>query len=70
MWVLLEVADHELGEWAAYFAAHSDVHAAAQAGRTSRVTVTDAEELFEQARRFVLHACQVISQDTHQDRVA
>lgn len=54
MWVLLETTAPELAEWAGYFAAHSETHAAAQAGRTSRVAAADAEELARQARLFLL----------------
>lgn len=54
VWVLLETTAPELAEWAAYFAAHSETHAAAQAGRTSRVAAVDAEELAAQAGRFLV----------------
>lgn len=54
VWVLLESAAPELTEWAAYFAAHSEIHAAAQAGCSSRVSAADAAELSRQARRFLV----------------
>lgn len=54
VWVLLETAAPELAEWAAYFAAHSEIHAAAQAGRSSRVSAADAEKIARQARRFLV----------------
>lgn len=54
VWVLLENAAPDLAGWAGCFAARSSTHAAAQAGRSDRVTHAGAEELVAQARRFLL----------------
>jgi len=60
VWVLLETAAPELREWAAFFAANSAAHAAAQAGSTRRITPSSAEELYQQAARFLELADRVV----------
>ena len=53
VWVLLETAAPELSEWAAFFAANSAAHAAAQAGITRRITTRSADDLYRQAGQFL-----------------
>lgn len=53
VWILLEAAAPELGEWAAFFAAHSGLQAAAQAGIGSRISARAADDLLRQAWQFV-----------------
>lgn len=53
VWVLLESAAPELAEWAHFFAAHSGLSAAAQAGVTSRITARAADDLLRQTWQFV-----------------
>ncbi|HKS48721.1 MAG TPA: SAV_6107 family HEPN domain-containing protein [Amycolatopsis sp.] len=53
VWVLLESAAPELGEWAAFFAANSAAQAAAQAGITRRITTRAADDLLRQAGQFL-----------------
>lgn len=52
-WVLLETTAPELTEWAAYFAANSAAHAAAQAGNTRQVTAESADELMHRTTEFL-----------------
>jgi hypothetical protein len=60
VWVLLEAAAPELGEWAAFFAANSAAQAAAQAGVTRRLSVRAADDLLRQARQFLEIADRVV----------
>ncbi|WP_216208180.1 SAV_6107 family HEPN domain-containing protein [Amycolatopsis aidingensis] len=53
VWVLLPAAAPEFAEWAAFFAANSAAHAAAQAGNTRRITADSADELLRGAGQFV-----------------
>lgn len=53
VWVLLESSHPELAEWAGFFAAHSGLHAAAQAGISGRVSVRAADDLVRQAGQFI-----------------
>lgn len=53
VWVLLETEVPELAEWAGFFAAHSGLHAAAQAGISGRVSVRAADDLLRQAGQFI-----------------
>lgn len=53
VWTLLSSSVPELAEWAAFFAAHSKLHAAAQAGITHRVDRRLADDLVRQAGQFV-----------------
>lgn len=52
VWVLLESAAPELAEWARFFAAHSGMQAAAQAGISSRIATRSADDLLRQAWQF------------------
>lgn len=70
VWELVGTAVPELGEWSGYFAARSGLYAAAQAGHTSRVGGADAEQLFEQARRFVSRASRVTAAEAVEGGVA
>lgn len=60
VWVLLETAAPELGEWAAFFAANSATQAAAQAGITRRITVRSADDLLRQAAQFLVLADRIV----------
>ena len=60
VWVLLEAAAPELSEWAAFFAANSAAHAAAQAGITRRITARSADDLYRQAGQFLELADRVV----------
>lgn len=60
VWLLLETAAPELGEWTAFFAANSAANAAAQAGITRRITPHSADELCKQAGRFLELADRVV----------
>lgn len=60
VWTLLEAVAPELASWAAFFAAHSARHAAAQAGITRRVTEDTASELIRHATEFVALAHRVV----------
>ena len=51
-WVLLEVSAPELAEWARFFAAHSGLHDAAQAGISGRISRRTADDLVRQAGQF------------------
>ncbi|GAA0540581.1 hypothetical protein GCM10011581_38220 [Saccharopolyspora subtropica] len=51
VWTLVTGAAPELRRWAAYFAAHSDRRAAAEAGIPT-ITWTDADELLARSREF------------------
>lgn len=62
VWTLLDAVP-ELSEWAGYFAAHSDTHAAAQAGIVHRVSMRAADELISRAGEFVALAGQIASED-------
>lgn len=53
VWVLLESAAPELGEWARFFAAHSGLQAAAQAGIGGRISARAADDLLRQAWQFL-----------------
>ncbi len=53
VWTLLESAAPELAEWAVFFAAHSGLQAAAQAGITHRISARAADDLLRQAGQFV-----------------
>lgn len=53
VWTLLAAAAPELAEWATFFAAHSGLHAAAQAGITHRITTRAADDLLRQADQFI-----------------
>jgi hypothetical protein len=65
-WILLSAAAPELGEWAGFFAAHSGLHAAAQAGISSRISTRAADDLLRQAAQFAeLAARTVYSSQTH-----
>lgn len=59
-WVLLETAAPELAEWAGFFAAHSGLHAAAQAGISGRISTRGADDLLRQAGQFVELAAQAV----------
>ncbi|MFD2399496.1 SAV_6107 family HEPN domain-containing protein [Prauserella oleivorans] len=67
VWTLLESGAPELAEWAAYFAAQSARHAAAQAGVTRGVGRESAAELADRAAQFVALAGRVVH--GHGDRV-
>lgn len=53
VWLLLPSVAPELGEWAAFFAAHSARHAAAQAGIGGRITARAADDLLRQSWQFL-----------------
>ncbi|MGH3950880.1 MAG: SAV_6107 family HEPN domain-containing protein [Pseudonocardiaceae bacterium] len=53
VWTLLPSAAPELGEWATFFAAHSGLQAAAQAGIAHRISARTADDLLRQAEQFV-----------------
>lgn len=53
VWTLLEQAAPEMGEWAMFFAAHSGVQAAAQAGMRDRISERMADDMLRQAGQFV-----------------
>lgn len=53
VWLLLPTVAPELAEWAAFFAAHSTRHAAAQAGIGGKITVRAADDLLRQAWQFL-----------------
>ncbi|MPY79667.1 MAG: hypothetical protein GEV04_14590 [Actinophytocola sp.] len=53
VWLLLPTVAPELGEWAAFFAAYSTRHAAAQAGIGGKVTTRAADDLLRQAWQFL-----------------
>jgi len=59
-WVLLEVAVPELGEWARFFAAHSGMHEAVQAGISGRIGQRTADDLLRQAAQFVELAARAV----------
>lgn len=52
-WVLLAQADPELADWARLFAGGATKRAAAEAGSTTAVTATEADELVQTADRFL-----------------
>lgn len=60
VWVLLEAAAPELGEWAAFFAANSAAQAAAQAGITRRLTTRAADDLLRQTGQFLVVADRMV----------
>lgn len=53
VWTLLEQAAPEMGEWAMFFAAHSGVQAAAQAGMRDRISARMADDMLRQSGQFV-----------------
>lgn len=53
VWTLLPAAAPELAEWSAFFAAHSALQAAAQAGISRRISLRAADDLLRQAGQFV-----------------
>lgn len=53
VWQLLVVVAPELGEWAAFFAAHSATRAAAEAGITRLVSDRAADDLVRQTGQFL-----------------
>jgi hypothetical protein len=53
VWTLLPSVAPELREWAAFFAAHSRTRAAVQAGRIRLVNARNADDLVQQAGRFI-----------------
>lgn len=61
VWTLLEQAAPELGEWAMFFAAHSGVQAAAQAGIRDRISVRMADDMLRQAGQFLELAQQLVA---------
>lgn len=60
VWVLLESAAPELGEWARFFAANSAARAAAQSGITRRLTARAADDLLRQTGQFIEIADRVV----------
>lgn len=59
-WLLLQSTAPELAEWADFFAAHSGLHAAAQAGVSSRVSRRAADDLLRQAGQFTELAARAV----------
>jgi hypothetical protein len=53
VWQLLVVVAPELGEWAAFFAAHSATRAAAEAGITRLISDRAADDLVRQTGQFL-----------------
>lgn len=52
VWVLLSMVAPELGEWSAFFSAGAAKRSAAEAG-IAQVTAEEAEQLLQQAGRFI-----------------
>ncbi|MEJ2889014.1 SAV_6107 family HEPN domain-containing protein [Actinomycetospora aeridis] len=52
-WTLLASVAPEYGEWAAFFAAHSDTRSAVEAGVRGRVSQRDADDMVRQADLFL-----------------
>ena len=52
-WTLLAAVAPELGEWSAFFAAHSTTRSAVEAGVRGRVGQRDADDMLRQADLFL-----------------
>ena len=63
VWTLLGSSVPELEPWAAFFAAHSARHAAAQAGATRRVGAETTRQLYRGAGEFVLVAQRTVHEE-------
>lgn len=65
VWVLLARHAPEMSEWASFFSASATKRAAVEAGRSSVVTLREADDLVRDAETFLCLVESVVDRDLH-----